>query len=213
MVSDFAQARRRSSFERRRIVYAAALGVGALCGLVLATEGVGEAGVRACIRATARSSLALLVLVFPLSAVRRRWPSPATGWLLRNRRYLGLSLAVSHGYHLLFIGVLYSIGRAGDVPQATVYGGGFGFVMLAAMAVTSNDTSQRRLGASWRRLHWVGLYTVWIVFAVSYMPDALPDAGRAAIPTLASGLLVGALLLRVWPARRAKRQNGRDARK
>ena len=99
------------------------------------------------------------------------------------------------------------------MPQATVYGGGFGFVMLAAMAATSNDASQRRLGASWRRLHRVGLYTVWIVFAVSYMPDALPDTGRAAIPTLASGLLVGALLLRVWPARRAKRQDGRDARK
>ena len=175
---------------------------------MLALDGSGEAGVRACIRLTARTSVALLIVVFPTSALRRRWPTPATGWLLRNRRYLGLSLAASHGYHLLFILALYAMGKGGDTSLATVYGGGFGFVMLAAMAATSNDASQRRLGRNWRRLHLLGIYTLWVVFAVSY----LPAFGRGPIPTLLTLLLLAALVVRVGPARRAPSRPRRELR-
>jgi DMSO/TMAO reductase YedYZ heme-binding membrane subunit len=186
------------------LVPASAFSLAVVLRWVLVLEGFDEAGVRACIRLTARTSLLVLVILFPLTALRRRWPIRATRWLRRNRRYLGLSLAVSHGYHGLFILVLYGMGRAGDVPAATLYGGGFGFAMLAAMAATSNDASQRWLGASWRRLHRAGLYTLWVIFAVSYVPrvlEAFPDVGRAAIPSLATGLLLAALVLRLWPLR------------
>ncbi len=120
-----------------------------------------------------------------------------TRWIVRNRRYLGLSLAVSHGYHALFISRLYAVGTPGDVSPATVYGGGLGFVLLAGMAATSNDASQRALGANWRRLHLAGIYWLWIVFAASYLPAALASPLAAAIGI---GLVV-ALALRVWPQR------------
>jgi DMSO/TMAO reductase YedYZ heme-binding membrane subunit len=185
--------------EKRRIVYAAAAIVGTLCVGVLALEGADTAGVRACIRGTARTSLALLLVVFSASALARRWPRPATRWLLRNRRYLGLSLAVSHGFHLVFIVSLSAMGQGRDTSFATVYGGGLAFVLLAVMAATSNDASQRWLGAAWRRLHLLGVYALWLVFASVYLPQAADDL-LSALSVLA---LLGALLLRLWPVRKS----------
>ncbi len=70
------------------------------------------------------------------------------------------------------------------------------------MVATSNDASQKRLGKNWRRVHLLGLWTVWIIFATSYFPAA-PTSPIAAAASLA---LVVTLLLRVWP------QAGRAAR-
>lgn len=166
-----------------------------MCAAALVLYGFGEDGVRLAIRATARTTLAVFVVVFCASAIRRRWPGPATHWLMRNRRYLGLSAAVSHGYHLVFIGVLYGMGAGGDTPLTTVIGGAWGFVLLFALAATSNDASQRRLRGRWRQLHLLGVWTVWIIFAVSYLPAAL----ESAIAAGASVALLAALLLRVLP--------------
>jgi sulfoxide reductase heme-binding subunit YedZ len=166
-----------------------------MCGLALAMSGAGEEGVRLAIRATARTTLLAFVVVFCTSAVRRRWPGTTTNWLMRNRRALGLSAAVSHGYHLIFILVLYGMGQGDDTSILTVVGGGWGFVLLAAMAATSNDASQRALRKNWRRLHLLGVWTIWIIFAVSYFPAALtsPLAAGGSVALLAS------LALRVWP--------------
>lgn len=167
-----------------------------MCGLAMLIGGGGEEGVRSAIRATARSTLIVFLPIFCASAVRRRWPGPATNWLMRNRRYLGLAAAVSHGYHLAFILVLYGMGGPGeDTSLLTVIGGGWGFVLLAAMAATSNDASQRKLGRSWRRLHLLGMWTVWIIYAVSYLPAVTMNP----VAPFASAAIVVALLLRVWP--------------
>ena len=71
--------------------------------LILGLEGSGEAGLRMLMRATARTSLALFGAAFAASSLRSLWPTPATGWLLRQRRYLGLSFAFSHALHALAI--------------------------------------------------------------------------------------------------------------
>jgi len=187
----------RSGFRGLRIVYLAIGVFGAMCGLGLLVEGAGESGVRLAIRATARTTGLLFAVVFCTSALRRRWPGPATRWLLRNRRYLGLSAAVSHAYHLMFILALVAMGRIGDTPMATIVGGSWGFVLLGAMAATSNDASQRSLRKNWRRLHLLGMWTVWIIFAVSY----LPAAPTSAIAGAMSFVLLLSLGLRVWPNR------------
>lgn len=166
-----------------------------MCAASLVLYGFGEEGVRSAIRATARTTAAVFVVVFCVSAVRRRWPNPLTHWGMRNRRYLGLSAAVSHAYHLGFILSLYAMGVADETSLLTVIGGGWGFALLFAMAATSNDASQKRLGKNWRRLHRLGIWTVWIIFAVTYFP-AVPTSPIAAAASLA---LVAALLLRVWP--------------
>jgi sulfoxide reductase heme-binding subunit YedZ len=179
----------------KRVVYLALLIFGLMCGVSLLADGFGEEGFRLAIRSTARTTALVFAFVFCTSALRRRWPGPGTNWLMRNRRYLGLAAAVSHGYHLIFILALYSIGEGGDTPIATVAGGSFGFVMLAALVATSNDASQRRLRKNWRRLHLFGIWTIWIIFAVSY----LPAAGATPIAVSMSAVLVVALALRVWP--------------
>lgn len=55
-------------------------------------------------------------------------------------------------------------------------GGGFAYVLIAAMAATSSDRAVARLGPRrWRRLHTLGAWYVWIVFAQSYAPRALEN--------------------------------------
>jgi len=186
---------RTSGFRGPRIVTTAAVVFGATCAASLGLYGFGEEGVRSAIRATARTTAAVFVVVFCMSAVRRRWPNPLTQWGTRNRRYLGLSAAVSHGYHLAFILSLYAMGVAGEISLLTLIGGGWGFALLFAMAATSTDAAQKRLGKNWRRLHLLGIWTLWIIFGVSYFPGVTTSA----IAAIASLALVAALLLRVWP--------------
>ena len=89
------------------------------------------------------------------------------------------------------------MGVPGDISPTTVYGGGAGYVLLAAMAATSNDASQRALGANWRRLHVAGIYVLWIIFAATILPAVTVSPVSAVLGT---GLLA-AFALRVWPSR------------
>lgn len=180
--------------EGGRVVAAASVALVAMVALVLALEGTGEAGLRAVIRWTARSSLALFLPAFVASSLRRLWRAPASAWLLRNRRYVGLSFAVSHGLHLAAI-----LALAATVPEAvfnpvTVVGGGLGYAFIAAMAATSTDAAVRRLGARrWRLLHRTGMWVIFVIFAQSYLGRSLAEPAYAPL-----GLAIaGALGLRV----------------
>lgn len=180
-----------------RLWGALSVGLLAMCALLFVAAGGGEEGARLSIRATARTSALLLFLIFPASALHRRFRSDTTRWILANRRYLGLSLASSHTLHLVFILSLAAQGTLGEVDSATLYGGGWGYVLMFAMAATSNDASVRALGANWRRLHALGLFTLWVIFMVSY----LPAPGRGPVAPVFFGGLVAVALLRWWPAR------------
>jgi sulfoxide reductase heme-binding subunit YedZ len=183
-------------FSGSRIVYGAIVGFGFMCGFLFVLAGGGEEGVRMVIRATARTTFVVFAIVFCTTALKRRWPGLASRWLARNRRYLGLSAATSHAYHLAFILALYGMGVGDDTSIETVVGGSFGFLMLFLMAATSNDASQRRLRRNWRRLHLFGMYTVWVIYAVSY----LPGMAMGPIPAAASVVLVASMVLRLLPA-------------
>ena len=196
--------RRGRRLERGGLVAAASAALVAMVALVVALEGTGEPGLRAVIRWTARTSLALFLLAFVASSLRRLWRAPASAWLLRNRRYLGLSFAVSHGLHLAGI-----LALAASVPEATfnpvtVVGGGVGYAFVAAMAATSSDAAFRRLGARrWRLLHRTGAWVIFAIFAQSYL--VAPFVNPAYAPL---GLAVAAALgLRVaawWRGRAAR---------
>jgi hypothetical protein len=58
-------------------------------------------GIRLVIRLTARVSLVLFSLAFTAAALARSLPNVWTRWQRRNRRYLGVSFAISHGVHLI----------------------------------------------------------------------------------------------------------------
>ena len=185
---------------------AAALGLTAMCLALLAAYGAGEAGVRVVIRATARTSLVLFLGAFTASSLRRLWPSPATRWLRRNRRYLGVSFAYSHLLHLLAIVALLRV--ADSPPQigaSTLVGGGIAYAFIAAMTATSFDRTARWLGPlAWRRLHLAGGYYIWLIFSLSYLPRALQSTAYAPL----AALLLAALALRVLARLQARQPLG-----
>ena len=169
--------------------------VGGICAAIATTLVPGAAEVRAMIRVTALTSAVPFLLVFvarPLHQLRR---STATRWLMINRRYLGLSVAASHWWHLIAIVALvrwYSTDGPGISPLTKIFGGG-GFVMLGLMAATSNDASQRALGRGWRWLHLAGVWIVWLDFIFTYSGNVMV-APLHAVMTL---LFAAALLLRM----------------
>jgi sulfoxide reductase heme-binding subunit YedZ len=183
------------------IVGWAAIAVGTMAALLLALYGGGEEGVRIMLRATARTSLLLFTAAFVASAAAGLWPVPLTRWMLRNRRYIGVSFAVSHFVHLLAIIAAVRIAGFRLAPAVIVLGSG-AYVFVAAMAATSFDRSAAWLGARrWNRLHTVGVYYIWLVFAISYVPRAIFDSAAYAPLAL---LVLGSLGLRLW-ARRTPR--------
>ncbi len=73
-------------------------------------------------------------------------------------------------------------------------GGGLAYVFLAAMTATSFDRTAAWLGPrAWKALHTAGVYYLWLIFFVTY----LPRLGQSVIYVLIVGLLVAAMALRV----------------
>lgn len=128
-------------------------------------------GVRLAIRATARTSLVLFALAFTASALAELMPSGATRWQRRNRRYLGVSFAVSHFIHLGVILVFASLDRElfwKLTNVTTIVLAGTAYLFIAAMTVTSFDRTAAWLGPrNWRLLHLIGGWYIWISFAVA----------------------------------------------
>jgi sulfoxide reductase heme-binding subunit YedZ len=139
-------------------------------GLVISHDGDVD-GIRVAIRATARTSLVLFVMAFTASALAELVPSEATRWQRRNRRYLGVSFAVSHFIHLGAILVLASVDQAlfwKLTNVSTIVLAGTAYLFIAAMAATSFDRTAAWLGPrKWRLLHLIGGWYIWISFAIA----------------------------------------------
>jgi len=141
---------------------------------------------------------------YAASSLRRLWRVPATAWLLRNRRYVGLSFAVAHAVHALAVlGLATLLGDAFEYDPVSLGFGGLAYVFVAALAATSSDRAVAALGpARWRRLHRIGVHYVWFVFAVTEIPVALHSPQHFAL----AGLVVGGAALRVAAARAGRQR-------
>jgi methionine sulfoxide reductase heme-binding subunit len=129
-------------------------------------------GVRMVIRFTARTSLLLFCLAFSAGALARLWPNPWTRWQRRNRRYLGVTFAASHGIHAIAIACFAAMAPA-DYMTATSAAsyifGGIGYAFIIAMTATSFDRIATAVGPrAWRMLHLTGGYYLWFQFLVSF---------------------------------------------
>ena len=69
----------------------------------LMQAGWSAASIKTGIDATGRSSLLLFSIAFTASSLQSLWRTPLTIWILRNRRWIGLSFAASHFVHLALI--------------------------------------------------------------------------------------------------------------
>ncbi|MBW2445429.1 MAG: hypothetical protein JRG83_05850 [Deltaproteobacteria bacterium] len=169
--------KRLRGFEGWAVVGWTALAVALVGAAVFAAFGTEGEGWRMQIRATARISGALFLAAFLASPLRRMRPNEATGWLLRNRRGLGVSVGLSHTAHAVAILVLTRVtghGATIETPDAA----GIAYVFLAAMVATSFDSTAAALGRrNWRRLHLAGLYYLWFVFGFTF--GSMATAGDA----------------------------------
>jgi hypothetical protein len=173
-----------------------------MCALVLLTHGTSEERWRVVVRATARTSLVLFTAAYVASSLRALYRGAATKWLLANRRYVGLSYAVSHTLHLGAIFALSRVATDFEIAVVAAVFGGLAYALLYAMALTSSDRAVAAMGiANWRRLHRVGMHYNWFIFAQSYLPRAFTEPGLYA-PTAA--LVVGGVALRVAAHVRAR---------
>lgn len=160
-------------------------------------------GARRLIRLTARLSLVLFLLAFIASAWRHRWPGAWSAALMRHRRQVGLLFATSHACHAVGIACLALWAEptlwAQLTPPVSRWIGGAGYVAVVLMAGTSFDGAVRWLGRPrWQALHRICAHVIWLVFVLS----CLKRVGAAPVYALPLALLIGAMLLRLWPARR-----------
>lgn len=160
-------------------------------------------GARRLVRVTARVSLLLFLLAFTASACWRRWPGGWSAWLMRHRRQVGLLFATSHACHAVGIACVAAWATpelwAQLSPPVSRWIGGAGYVAIVLMALTSSDGAVRWLGgARWQALHRTCAHVIWLVFVLS----CLKRVGAMPIYALPLALLMGAMLLRHWPARR-----------
>ena len=142
--------------------------------LIFPTAGEALAAV---IRWTARTSFILFLTAFSASSLRVHWPSAATRWLLANRRYVGVSFAVSHLIHAAAILASAALSRGESVGErgvADVLPGTVTYLFILAMLATSFDRSAAWLGPRrWRALHTVGAYVIFLTFLGAYGGRAL----------------------------------------
>jgi DMSO/TMAO reductase YedYZ heme-binding membrane subunit len=163
-------------------------------------EGAGAAA-----RYTARFSFPIFVVAWSASAFAILWPGGWRSVMLRRRRAIGLSFAAAHFVHLaaLLVVVLFF---GAERSATTIYGGGFGYVMIALMALTSNDWSVRTLGPrNWKLMHMLGALTIAVIFAVSYL-GRLEEKAWLAIPALTLLGIAVVLKLAAWIKKRAPRR-------
>jgi methionine sulfoxide reductase heme-binding subunit len=136
-------------------------------------------GIRLVIRLTARVSLVLFGLAFTAGALARGLPNDWTRWQRRNRRYLGVSFAFSHGVHLVAIIALARLDPAlfaSLTKPVIIISGSIVYLFIAAMTATSFDRTAAMIGPrAWRLLHTIGGYYILLTFANAFGRRAMQD--------------------------------------
>ena len=174
--------------------------------LALGIVGVQETSLRYLLRATACTSLLLFLPAFGATSVHAVLRNSASAWMVRNRRYLGVSFAISHFIHLGFIVWLARVYPDPFFANTSLLFwivGDSAYVFTALMAITSFSTPRRWLGEKkWSLLHTIGGYLILFVFFQAYVPKAfMGDVFR--MPLAAAILLVvGLRFYRIYQRRK-----------
>ncbi len=163
---------RQNWFDGWRLFAVLTLTLIALCIWIASMRQFEVDGVRMVVRFTARTSLMFFCLAFSAAALARLWPNAWTRWQRRNRRYLGVTFAASHGVHAIAIACFAGMAPAqylAATSAATYIFGSLGYAFIIAMAATSFDRTAAMIGPrAWRILHLTGGYYLWFQFMVSF---------------------------------------------
>jgi len=142
-------------------------------------------GVSPMIQLSVRCAVPLLYITFAASAVQVLFPGPFGRWILRNRKYLGLTFAAAmawQGLFILLMVIIYSDYYINEVyVMRDAIEGVTGYVFLIAMVLTSFQPGRKLLGPKkWRLLHLSGIYFLWAYafsvywWALFYYSNPLP---------------------------------------
>ncbi|MDJ0906624.1 MAG: hypothetical protein QNI96_11435 [Woeseiaceae bacterium] len=133
---------------------------------MLGTDLSAPSGVSHMISYSVRWAVPFIYLVVAASALQTLFPGTFPRWLLRNRKYLGLSFAVAMGWQALFIYGMSTSFR--DYYFEEIYylrdelEGSTGYIFLVAMVLTSFRFGSKFLDArQWKMLHTTGIYFLW----------------------------------------------------
>ncbi len=162
-------------------------------------------GIRQVIRLTARSSLILFLMAFTASSLIRLARSEVTIWLVRNRRYLGVSFAVSHAIH--GAAIIWLAQTDYDLflqitNTVTYISGGLAYMLIALMVITSFDYTANLVGRrAWSIIHTTGVWYIFLSFTFSFGKRAV--ANPMYWPAMV--ILFAALAIRLLAMRRGWR--------
>lgn len=160
-------------------------------------------------RYTARVGFPLLILAYIARPVVDLTRSEWSKALLAKRKWIGLGFAMSHTVHLVAIVMLFR--TLGELPPLiTIVGGGFAYVLLYAMAFTSNAHAMKTLGARWKQLHRFGIHYLWFIFAQSYVGRIFQD-GKVEEGALGATIAFGAAAIRFAAWKKMRRKNSAAA--
>ena len=96
-----------------------------------------------------------------------------TKFIRHQRRYIGLSFALAHTIHLVALTSFFIVMEE-NPSIVTLIGGGLGYVLVYAMALTSNDNAVKKLGLKrWKQIHWFGANYIAVIFAFTYVGKLL----------------------------------------
>ena len=125
------------------------------------------------IELSVRCAVPLLFVAFAASSVNVLFPGPFGRWLLRNRKFIGLSFAAAMAWQLFFI--LWMLTQYTEHYVENVYAlsdlieGVGGYLLLIAMVLTSFKFGRSRLTArQWKVLHTGGIYWLWLYVWIAY---------------------------------------------
>ena len=124
-------------------------------------------------RHTARISFAYFLLSFSASSLHYFFSNTLTTFIRHQRRYIGLSFALAHTIHLVALTSFFIVMEE-NPGIVTLIGGGLGYVLVYAMALTSNDNAVKKLGLKrWKQIHWFGANYIAVIFAFTYVGKLL----------------------------------------
>ena len=124
-------------------------------------------------RHTARISFAYFLLSFSASSLHYFFSNTLTKFIRHQRRYIGLSFALAHTIHLVALTSFFIVMKE-NPGIVTLIGGGLGYVLVYAMALTSNDNAVKKLGLKrWKKIHWFGANYIAVIFAFTYVGKLL----------------------------------------
>ncbi len=182
-----------------------ALAIASIAALIIVLGEASAPALGLAIRFTARTSFVLFGAAFSASALLALMPHPATRWLRRNRRQIGVAFAASHFTHAAVIGLYAALQPAAFHEHTRTMNpipGMIAYAFIFAMAATSFDRTAAWIGRrGFKILHTVGSLYIWISFANAFLIRALHVAPGYWVPVAMLAMMMGLRLLAAARAR------------